>query len=335
MNEACFFLNTSDWKYTSNAMYFSVYVCEVTAQLLLELLTTPVKATTNEADGDFIDRLVRAKGVCLSSSSSSAGATERIDGAVVHVWRENIDARDRLTAKANMFQQIFKDIDGVKLTFRDRNGVDFSTYPFQPLYPQYHQRTSLNNNLLSQNDTQQSILSSIDVDERSLSYNEVEFTSFVALLHSVPVMDGEIFYDLGCGVGKSLVAAALSGICLLKVIGFEVLPSLSLCCSDVLQSLMAQAEDGLHLTTAARSAQMVGKLRPSSGLPSAAVGQSDNLIEWLTGPPDHEHDNFDEDDMSINSFLTQSNCSYQLAAIPDLKERLKRARIKLPIMECR
>ena len=39
-------------------------------------------------------------------------------------------------------------------------------------------------------------------------------------------MDGTIFYDLGSGAGKGLIAAALSGITFLKCIGIELLPGL-------------------------------------------------------------------------------------------------------------
>ena len=38
--------------------------------------------------------------------------------------------------------------------------------------------------------------------------------------------DGQTMYDLGSGIGKAVVAAALSGIKFMRCVGYEILPTL-------------------------------------------------------------------------------------------------------------
>jgi hypothetical protein len=50
-------------------------------------------------------------------------------------------------------------------------------------------------------------------------------------------------YDLGCGAGKPLVAAALSGLCLGRCVGVELLPSLAACGRAACASLRTLIDD--------------------------------------------------------------------------------------------
>ena len=58
---------------------------------------------------------------------------------------------------------------------------------------------------------------------KELTYGEVMFDSFWDILDIVKPQPGEIFYDLGCGVGKPVFIAALYG-AFSKAVGVELLP---------------------------------------------------------------------------------------------------------------
>lgn len=65
----------------------------------------------------------------------------------------------------------------------------------------------------------------LKIDSDEFVYGEIEFPSFVAILDSVEPKPYEHFYDLGCGTGKAVFAAAL---CydFDKACGIELLPGL-------------------------------------------------------------------------------------------------------------
>ena len=64
-----------------------------------------------------------------------------------------------------------------------------------------------------------------DMNHQSLTYGEIEFSSFKEILDLVSPKPGEIFYDLGCGVGKPVFASALL-YSFEKTVGVEILPEL-------------------------------------------------------------------------------------------------------------
>lgn len=67
------------------------------------------------------------------------------------------------------------------------------------------------------------------IDSQNLAYGEVDFFSFVNALHDdqmISATDGMVFYDLGSGIGKATIAAALSGIAFLRCTAIEILPEL-------------------------------------------------------------------------------------------------------------
>ena len=47
-------------------------------------------------------------------------------------------------------------------------------------------------------------------DKSAFTYGEIVFDTFVPLLSMANPKAGDLFYDLGCGTGKPLIAAALS-----------------------------------------------------------------------------------------------------------------------------
>lgn len=70
----------------------------------------------------------------------------------------------------------------------------------------------------------------------SLVYGEIDFFAFAMILHKVKPQAGEVFYDLGHGLGKAVIAAALlSGHLLSRCSGLELLPELHGVAEDVAQ----------------------------------------------------------------------------------------------------
>ena len=61
-----------------------------------------------------------------------------------------------------------------------------------------------------------------------LTYGEVQFEHFVAVLEYAEPQPGEVFWDLGCGGGRPLVTAALAFPDLRACKGLELLEQLTL-----------------------------------------------------------------------------------------------------------
>jgi len=62
--------------------------------------------------------------------------------------------------------------------------------------------------------------------DRNLTYGEIDFEGFFQILYDVPgIVERQVFYDLGSGVGKAVIAAALLGN-FKEVVGIELLPPL-------------------------------------------------------------------------------------------------------------
>ena len=155
-----------------------------------------------------------------------------------------------------LFQEIFQNVDAHRLSFKDRN------FNYKNLYQVLNQDNWRNGELIPtlENSFNESvhmfpsrknlnsqylpsaILANNYIDDATLSYSEIDFYEFDEFLMQIGAVDGHIFYDLGCGVGKVLVGAMLSGIRFLKVIGIEILPSLSSCCNDIVQKLILENE---------------------------------------------------------------------------------------------
>ena len=68
------------------------------------------------------------------------------------------------------------------------------------------------------------------------TYGEIDFFSFGKLLENCFPKENEVYWDLGCGAGKRLVAASLY-FPFLQVKGVEYLPNLYLLCLEATQAL--------------------------------------------------------------------------------------------------
>ena len=135
----------------------------------------------------------------------------------------SIAERERLV----LFQQIFECIDGplASQTDRTREGL-----------------AALSERGLGCSGT-------INIDDQALTYGEITYVGFVKLLAFLQSLDGDgtgethrkanlssraVLYDLGCGSGKVLIAAALSG-SFRRCIGVEILPSLCACAENAVE----------------------------------------------------------------------------------------------------
>lgn len=58
-----------------------------------------------------------------------------------------------------------------------------------------------------------------------LIYGEIEFYSFIALLCQIEINKNTVFYDLGCGVGKAVIACSMV-FNPKKAVGIELIPEL-------------------------------------------------------------------------------------------------------------
>jgi len=75
-------------------------------------------------------------------------------------------------------------------------------------------------------------------EEDAYIYGEIEFASFYSLLKSIDPKPGEVFYDLGCGSGRAILAATLH-FDLSKVCGIEYLPGLCALANEQLKKAIA------------------------------------------------------------------------------------------------
>jgi trans-aconitate methyltransferase len=86
-------------------------------------------------------------------------------------------------------------------------------------------------------------------DDHNVTYFETEYASMVQLLHSAGAANGQVFYDLGCGTGKALLSAALSGIRFIKCVGVEVLPTLANAAQERVNALVRNHQGGDNFRT--------------------------------------------------------------------------------------
>jgi len=89
-------------------------------------------------------------------------------------------------------------------------------------------------------------LSNIERKKKNLvssefTYGEIEYPYFVALLKMVAKGTGGVFWDLGCGTGKPLIAAALGSHSFSKICGVELLEGLCNAAKKVVEEYIQKA----------------------------------------------------------------------------------------------
>lgn len=120
------------------------------------------------------------------------------------------------------------------------------------LLSEHHQSLfSLFNSLTA--DLQGAILSYSERERLSLphygqfTYGEVEFASMISILDMCEIKPGEVFWDLGCGTGKCLLAAALLHPELSAVKGVELLESLYTACCEAICRYEAEGKTAISV----------------------------------------------------------------------------------------
>ena len=110
---------------------------------------------------------------------------------------------------------------------------------------QYHEKYQLFYTVFSQvdgNAVSQAERRRLDVGHQNeYTYGEVEFLGLAAILELCEPRAGQVFWDLGCGAGRALLAAALL-YPKLKVYGVEYLPELAELCRRTVSSLDTQLQ---------------------------------------------------------------------------------------------
>lgn len=79
------------------------------------------------------------------------------------------------------------------------------------------------------------------------TYGEVEFASMIPMLELCRIKTGEVFWDLGCGTGKCLLAAALLYPELAAVKGVELLEGLYIACCEAVGRLQADIKAAISV----------------------------------------------------------------------------------------
>jgi Histone methylation protein DOT1 len=129
----------------------------------------------------------------LNSSGSSTGISSQMPRSLLcqlscALYDEALLMDEGPAARYALFSEVYRDVDGPGLSLQDR--------------------------------------SRLSIDDTSYAYGEMEYIAFQELLRAAGATDGQIFYDLGSGAGKAIVAAALSGIRFVRCVGIEALPAL-------------------------------------------------------------------------------------------------------------
>ena len=94
-------------------------------------------------------------------------------------------------------------------------------------------------------------LSMAEIDRKEMrvgvfAYGEAEFDSFMHVISHAKPQPGEVFYDLGSGLGKAVVAAFLLGN-FSKVVGYELLEDLACSASELLEHFNTTVMPSLQL----------------------------------------------------------------------------------------
>ena len=83
-------------------------------------------------------------------------------------------------------------------------------------------------------------------DYGQFTYGEIDFIWLIPLLEICEIRPGEVFWDLGCGVGKCLIGAALLYPELREVKGVELLESLYTACEECVRRVEGDRLRVLH-----------------------------------------------------------------------------------------
>lgn len=202
--------------------------------------------------------------------------------------------------KYDIFTGIFQNIDGHEFSYRDRDGVNFEQ--------NIHARDYIT-----------------DMDDYNLTYHEIQFYGFHDFLQAIGCNHGQIFYDLGSGTGKVLLATVLSQYRFFKIIGIEILPSLANVSKELIFQLTSNEEDNFLLSNQTIEDPSGSQITPNSA-------------PWLLNL-----DKPRERSVIIASPLVKSSPSgldngvkkLKINKLHDIKTKLKSLKVSFPLIEVR
>jgi hypothetical protein len=395
LDEVSFVINTNDWKYVGNTCYFTVFFSNLNylfpdislkdefsfseADMTKLQLTLPeypdflpfLKNQISLSSRNYNQNKVSLQYSFWSQSEEDLSLTSSIPLANAHLTQNKQKLSQLKYLRHQLFNEIYQSIDGSRLSFKDRH------YNYKSLTNLYDNH-SVTGDLLSSfgvenlnrsnlrlqphhggNFIPATVLANNYVDDMTLSYSEIEIFEFDQFLYEIGAVDGQIFYDLGCGVGKALIGAMLSGVRFLKLIGIELLPSLATCCNDIIKNLLLEYETTQNtLQNASLIAASTDSITsPAKKVVDFTLENSFARTKFSSDTNDSEESDFDllrgnnstdsQDLQETNSdakdrsyqkdsdIMSQSSLSYRVNAIPKLKEKLRKAQVSIPIFEIR
>ena len=204
----------------------------------------------------------------LPSPPSSQSSSSSISCQMIFgVHDEGTGLTDNALARFHLYRDVYRDVDGTGLSLRER--------------------------------------SRLSIDDTNFSYGEIEYLSFQQLLVDAGAGDGQVLYDLGSGVGRAIVAAALSGIRFLRCVGIEALPALHDCAHDVIEEIQrCMSMRSMNTGNSMSSHQLVPNYTLPAGLPLMEARLGDMLTE----------------DWSDADFVFATSVSYSEATMTQLLE---------------
>ena len=231
-------IEMSEWKYTGGTLYFSIYGLSVDT----ETTTTQQATATASAAGGAVDPHESIHGTSYMSSTRdhSHSMDTTSGGGVSHLFHP---ARPPMVKELNPTTSFL-------LPSQPSSSSSSSSLSCQIMFGIHDESMSLSDNALARFHLYRDVYRDVDgtglslrersrlsLDDNNFSYGEIEYLSFQQLLVDAGAGDGQVLYDLGSGVGRAVVAAALSGIRFLRCVGIEALPALHDCAHDIIEEI--------------------------------------------------------------------------------------------------
>ena len=222
----------SEWKNTGGTLYFSIY------GLPIESMDTHIPTNTAGGMGDIHDSLQESSYMSSTRDQSHSMDTTS-NGGVSHLFHST---RPPIVKEINPTTSF--------LLPSSQSSSSSSSITCQMMFGIHDESTGLNDNALARFHLYRDVYRDVDgtglslrersrlsIDDNNFSYGEIEYLSFQQLLVETGAGDGQVLYDLGSGVGRAVVAAALSGIRFLRCVGIEALPALHDCAHDIIEEI--------------------------------------------------------------------------------------------------
>lgn len=205
-------VESSEWQHTtSKYCYFSVIGLVLPrARAKMNVPRSPATPSASSGSGAISPSKLTSPILPELPSGSSSGRFMRSQNTVSELRARSEEDATPTSIPCRISLEIVS--EGSDLSSTLQSGYKTFTAIFE----------DVDGSFISHNDR----MKSGQIDSPNLAFGEIEYPSFVRLLEDVGARDGQVFADLGCGCGKAVVAASLSGIKFIRCIGIEVLPGL-------------------------------------------------------------------------------------------------------------